>query len=549
MPTAQAATTPSSVPDLVPARMLNEYAYCPRLAYLMWAQGEWADSADTVEGTHAHRRVDRDGDSLAAIHERSVHLSSDELGLTAVIDVVESKGKRVRPVDYKRGKRPNVPGGVYEPERVQLCVQGLLLQEHGYTCSEGLIYYVASKQRVRVRFSDGLVKRTLSLLAEMRERFGRDVIPPPLEDSPKCPRCSLVKICLPDEVNFLRQGGEVRQLAVADPATYPLIVQTPGTRVRLKGERLVIEVPGEPRTDRRFAETSHVVLMGGTSLTSPALRECCRRGLPVAHLSGTGWFYGITHGMIHKNVEIRARQFAAAADADMALPVARSLVAAKIRNGRVLLRRNGDPGKRDLALLAGYAGKAERASDTEALLGIEGAASRLYFSNFPAMLKAAAKDAEFQMERRNKRPPEDPVNALLSYTYGLLTKDWTIALFTIGLDPLMGMYHRPRYGKPALALDMMEPFRPIIAESTVVLALNNGEVGAEDFVPALGGVLMKPAARKRLVEAYERRMQTEVRHPVFGYRCSYRRIFEIQARLFARYLLGELVEYPAFRTR
>lgn len=543
------ARTPAPVPDHVPARMLNEYAYCPRLAYLMWNQQEWAESSDTVEGRHAHRRVDRDADSLARIHERSIHLSSDELGLTAVIDLIESRGNRVRPVDYKRGKRPAVPGGAYEPEKVQLCVQALLLREHGHRCTEGVLYYVASKQRVRVRFTPKLVDRTLALLAEMRQRFSTGTIPLPLEDSPKCPRCSLVKICLPDEVNFLRGGGAVRQLAVADPATYPLVVQSPGARVRVAGERLAIEVPGEVRAYQRLAETSHVVLSGGASITSPALRECCQRGMPIVHLSGTGWLYAITQGMIHKNVELRVRQYAAATDADLALPVARTLVATKIRNARVLLRRNGKPGKRDLSLMSQFARKAERASDRETLLGIEGSASRVYFSQFATMLKGAADGSEFDFNGRNKRPPRDPVNAMLSYTYGLLTKDWAVTLLTIGLDPLMGIYHVPRYGKPALALDMMEPFRPLVAESVVVGALNTGEVSDDEFVITMGGVVMKPGARRSLTQAYERRMATEVTHPVFGYRCSYRRVFEIQARLFARYLLGELVEYPAFCTR
>lgn len=550
-PSTAAAPTgaPTPVPDHIPARMLNEYTYCPRLAYLMWNQQEWADSADTIEGRHAHRRVDRDSDSLARVHERSIHLTSDELGLTAVIDLIESRGKRVRPVDYKRGKRPAVPGGAYEPEKVQLCAQALLLREHGYQCAEGVLYYVASKQRVRVRFTQKLVDRTLALLKEMRERFAAGTIPPPLEDSPKCPRCSLVKICLPDEVNFLRGGGTVRRLAVADPATHPLVVQSPGARVRVSGERLVIEVPGEVRTYQRLAETSHVVLAGGASVTSPALRECCQRGLPIVHLSGTGWLYAITQGMIHKNVELRARQYAAAVDADLSLPVARTLVATKIRNARVLLRRNGKASKRDLALLSEFARRADKATDREVLLGIEGTASRVYFSQFASMLKGAAEGSEFDFNGRNKRPPRDPVNAMLSYAYGLLTKDWSVTLLTIGLDPLMGIYHVPRYGKPALALDMMEPFRPVVAESVVVAALNNGEVSDDEFIVTMGGVVMKPRARKSLTEAYERRMATEVTHPVFGYPCSYRRVFEIQARLFARYLLGELVEYPAFGTR
>ena len=141
------------------------------------------------------------------------------------------------------------------------------------------------------------------------------------------------------------------------------------------------------------------------------------------------------------------------------------------------------------------------------------------------------------------------MNALLSFAYSLLTKEWTVTLWTVGFDPLMGFYHQPRYGKPALALDLMEPFRPVIAESVVIGVVNNGEVGAGDFYQRMGGVLLKPPARKRLIAAYQRRLAQEVRHPLFGYRCSYRRIFELEARLLARYLLGEIPEVPGFRVR
>ena len=140
--------------------MVNEFQYCPRLAYLEWVQGEWAESADTVEGRHAHRRVNRDGGNLPPpadlsadekLHARSVTLSSDTLGLIAKMDLIESDDGQVIPVDYKRGKRPHVKGGAYDPERVQLCSQGMLLREHGYRCDEGVLYFVAGRERVRVR--------------------------------------------------------------------------------------------------------------------------------------------------------------------------------------------------------------------------------------------------------------------------------------------------------------------------------------------------------------------------------------------------------------
>jgi len=572
-PVPEAVHSPPIPPEgAVPARMLNEYAYCPRLAYLEWVQQEWADNRETMEGKEVHQRVDRPEGPRATIHQRSLHLTSERLGLTAVCDLVESEGRRVRPVDYKRGKKPAVDGGAWEPERVQLCAQGLLLREHGFECHEGLLYYAGSKERQRVRFTPQLEARTLELLRQMREQFAAGQIPPPLEDSPKCPRCSLVGICLPEEVSFLRRGGDVRpmtvgpmtvrrmtvrRMTVADPATHPLVVQAPGAQVRLRAERLLVYEQGRQTASARLGELSQVVLMSGAAASASVLRECCQRGIPVVHMSGGGWFYGLTQGLPHKNVELRAAQFDAARDGDRPLHLARRLVAAKVHNSRVLLRRNGKASELTLEQLRRQVRRAEQAGDLETLLGCEGSAAQLYFASFDSMLKvvaAASSPAKgalpaFDYTTRTRRPPKDPLNALLSFAYSLLTKDWTVTLFTVGFDPMMGFYHQPRYGKPALALDLMEPFRPVIAESVVVGVINNGEVGADDFYERTGGVLLKPPARKRLIEAYERRLKQEIQHPLFGYACTYRRIFELEARLLARYLLGEIPEYPGFRIR
>lgn len=245
---------------LLPARMVNEYQYCPRLAYLEWVQGEWSDSADTVEGRRVHRRVDRPrGDLPPAektaegerIHARSISLSSRRLGLIAKMDLVEGEGNRVTPVDYKRGKRPHVAHGAYEPERVQLCVQGLILEEHGYSCEEGVLYFAQSRERVRVVFDDELRTLTRNAIDGLRLIAAGGKIPPPLEDSPKCPRCSLVGICLPDEVNHLVKAQlSPRPIVVPREEALPLYVQARGAKVSKKGETLEITVDEETQTVR-----------------------------------------------------------------------------------------------------------------------------------------------------------------------------------------------------------------------------------------------------------------------------------------------------------
>ncbi|MDT0497902.1 CRISPR-associated protein Cas4 [Algiphilus sp. W345] len=227
---------------LLPARMVNEYVYCARLAYLEWVQGEWADSADTVDGRRRHKRVDAGGkDVLPApedvtedsrIHARSITLSSNRYGVIAKLDLIEADEGRVVPVDYKRGKRPHIAKAAYDPERVQLCLQGLLLQDQGYECTEGVLYFVESRERAPVPFDEELQQLALSALHGLRGIALGGRIPPPLDDSPKCPRCSLVSICLPDEVNYLRRGvTPPRAIAVGVSESMPVYVQANKAKV------------------------------------------------------------------------------------------------------------------------------------------------------------------------------------------------------------------------------------------------------------------------------------------------------------------------------
>jgi CRISPR-associated endonuclease Cas1/CRISPR-associated protein Cas4 len=550
---------------LLPARMVNEYVYCPRLAYLEWVQGEWAESADTVEGAHAHRRVNRSGGRLPAaaelgaedrIHARSITLSSNRLGLIAKLDLIESEEGRVVPVDYKRGKRPHVEKGAYAPERVQLCAQGMLLEEQGYECTEGVLYFVAGRERVRVIFDEELRHETRQAIQGLRLAAAAGRIPPPLVDSPKCPRCSLVGICLPDEVNFLRDAekGELRPLGVTRDEALPMHVQAKGAKVSKKGDNLIVSIDDEEVTSARLIDVSQLALYGNIYVTTPALSELMWRGVPVTWHSFGGWFLGHTVGNGHKNVELRTAQYQASFDEQVCLHFARGLVEAKIQNARTLLRRNwkgaGDP-KPVLSDLMSDVRHARRAKSLPELLGVEGTAASRYFGQFRNLLKQAEGDEAmtFDFRTRNRRPPTDPVNALLSFAYTLLVRSWSVALTAVGFDAFRGLYHQPRYGRPALALDMMEPFRPLLADSSVIQAINNGEVRPTDFIEAAGAVNLQADGRKRFIATFERRLDQEVTHPLFGYRVSYRRLLEIQARLLGRFLLGELREYPNFTTR
>ncbi len=558
---------PDGEMPLIPARILNEYIYCPRLAYLMWVQGEFAPNVYTVDGSIRHRNVDAGGGTLPekpedeeVIHARSVFLSSTHLGLIAKIDLVEGNGSVVTPVDYKRGKRPHVAGGVYDPERVQLCAQGLLLREHGFTCHEGMIYYVGSRERVRVTFDEALKEKVHKAVQDMRDLVANGEIPPPLEDSPKCPHCSLIGICLPDEVRFLcHLSQKPRPILPAAENALPLIIQSPRAYVRKQGELFIIEEKGDEVGRCRLSEVSQVVLFGAASLSAPALQECFRREIPVTWMTFGGWFLGHTVGTGYRNVETRTWQYRRSFDPQVCLHLAKRWVVAKMANGRTLLRRNwrNESGEREAKMpselhqsLTMLMRQAMKAPSMEVLLGTEGAGANLYFQNFSRMLKGEqGASRAFDFKTRNRRPPKDPVNALLSLAYAMLTREWTVTLSAVGLDPYRGFYHQPRFGRPSLALDMMEPFRPLVADSAVITAINNGEVHEKDFLSAAGSCTLKESGRKRFIAVFERRIQQQVTHPIFGYRVTYRQLFEVQARLLVRYLMGEIPSYPNFVTR
>jgi CRISP-associated protein Cas1 len=540
------------VPDLLPARMLNEYTYCPRLFYLEWVQRVFAPSEDTVTGSAVHERADRPRGELreeSGITATSVALSSERLGLTAVIDVTEGTGSKVRPVDYKKGRAPDLPGGAWEPDLVQVCVQALLLRDAGYECDEAVLYYAGSRKRVTVPVTDELAARTLDLARKARDAAASGRIPLPLVDSPKCPRCSLNAICLPDEVNTLaeRTAAPPRRLTPSAGAARPLYVTTQGAVVGTSGGRFEIRLKGAELSSVRVLDVSQICVRGNATVTAQALRKALAAQIPVCWFSYGGWLAGITTCPPGKNIELRRRQYAAAADGDLAF--CRAVVEGKVRNCRTLLRRNSKPGSdAAVAQLAGIADSAGRAPSMPVLLGLEGAAARIYFGQFGAMLRD-----EWGLDgaalARTRRPPRDPVNCLLSYLYALLAKDLTAVTWTVGFDPYLGLYHQPRFGRPALALDLMEEFRPIIADSAAVTLLNTREVTEADFLRRGAGVALTDRARAAVLAAYERRMDTEIIHPLFRYRITYRRVLEVQARLLGAYLLGEVPAYVPFTTR
>src|SRR5258708_28046461 len=265
-----AAPPATAETPLVPVRMVNEYVYCPRLAFLEWVDSEWADSGDTEEGRRAHVRVDSRGGKLPAQEAtdakpdfvaRAVMLASETLGIIAKMDLIEGEDGSVTPVDTKKGKRPHVAEGAYDPERVQVCAQALILEDAGYRVADGAIWYVGSRERVRIPLDDALRAKTREAISNLRLAAAAGPLPPPLVDSPKCTRCSLAGICLPDEVAFFRRGLAPRPLNPSADTALPLYLHDPGPRLTKSGETLVIEAEAG-KTEVAIGDVSELVLHG-----------------------------------------------------------------------------------------------------------------------------------------------------------------------------------------------------------------------------------------------------------------------------------------------
>ncbi len=280
------------------------------------------------------------------------------------------------------------------------------------------------------------------------------------------------------------------------------------------------------------------------------MQALCDAERTVAHFSVGGWFYGLTQGLGLKNVFLRQEQFRRADDEKFSLNLAREIVASTIKNQRTLLQRNHvGPPARAIEALKRLAKQTLDAGQLDMLLGLEGTAAHYYFANLSGMLKVEDETEQpvFDFTTRNRRPPRDPVNALLSLGYSMLARDLTITCHAVGFDPFIGFYHQPRFGRPALALDLMEGFRPLIVDSAVITAINTRMVTRDDFIQVGQSVALTPKGRKRFITAYEQRMDALVTHPLFGYRVNYRRVLEIQTRLLARVVTGELSRYPGPR--
>ena len=350
-----------------------------------------------------------------------------------------------------------------------------------------------------------------------------------------------------------------------------LYLTEPRSLVKKDGDTLLVSIPADKQRDTEarkvrvpMMKVTQVVVMGDSTVTTPALLALLEQKAEISFCDYHGRFKGQLTSPMSRNGQLRIAQYAAHVDYGRRVALAREFVAGKLANQRTLLLRSNRKLEDDAITAAAAAmqgvladvqqvvGVAEPADPARPqadsamgrLQGLEGAGSAAYFGVFGRLLRH-----DLGFRRRVRRPPTDPVNALLSFGYTLLLNNVLSAVAQVGMDPYVGYLHSSQYGKPALALDLMEEFRTPVVDSVVVTVINNRIVQAEHFSEELGAYRLSDAGRRRFLEAFGERLATSSEHPVFGYKASYRRCLELQARRAATRVMGGIEQYAPFRVR
>lgn len=564
--------------SLWPARNVAEHAYCPRLFYLMEVEGIHVPNADTQKGVAVHKRVDKPssvpndmaddaGDLDRPKAVRSLTLTSKRFGLTATLDLAEIAGMVAVPVEYRKGRPkhngtpltddpgesdepPAAPAEPWPTDRVQVGLQAILLEESGYTVPEAVLYYAAERRRLCIPVDAALKDEALATL-DAAKQTAQGSRPLPLVNDSRCVRCSLQPVCLPDEVNHQRdEPGKPRRMWPPRDDGIHVVAQVNGTKVGVRGMSVRIsDKDGAVLKEFPVATLESLSLLGSVQISTQAVQVLAEKGIPIAYLSAAGRMIATVDPLDPVSAEVRRQQVRKFDQPEYALQLTRALVAAKITNQRTLLLRNHAPLPSTVAAdLVAEAEKAARATSIDAVRGHEGQAAAIYFAHYAGMFKSKLAQ-EFDVNGRQRRPPPDPINSCLSMAYTMLTHECVASLRLASLEPSIGAFHASRPGRPALALDLMEPFRPLIADSITISAFNRGELTEGHFLRTAAGCILTDAGRRAFFDAYGRRLETEVTHAVFQYRLSYRRMLVLHARMIAAWLLGEVPSLAFLTTR
>lgn len=528
--------------DFLPISLVNHTAFCPRRTWLE-LNGEHTDTQQMQAGEVAHERSDTT-EASRANKKFAVPLYSEVLGIVGRADEVEIyEGGRARLVEYK-ATPVRQRAHVTPAHRIQLMLQRMCLEEGGYHVDSQSVYFTDHRRHVEVELDEVDRARAIELVRDTRTIAESNVAPAPLVADERCATCSHISVCIPDEhqLTVVR-----RRIQVSNPDGQVLHLTVQGSRASIRNGRIIVEKKGEQLGTVPVERVSGVIVHGNIDLSSALNRTLMWNDVPVVWCSMSGRVYGFAKSVEGPNGLARCKQHVLSQRGN--LQIATSMIHAKIWNQATLLRRNSES-PTELQLLRQAANAALGAVDIPNLFGIEGEAAAIYFSAFSRMLAPdQMQNLGWSWNGRRGRGADDPINVLLNYCYGLLRSEALRAILACGLDPHAGFIHSSNRNKPALALDLMEEFRAPVADSTVVSLINRREIKDSDFSKVGGTYRLRDTGRKKVIKAFERRIQTSFRHPLFGYEVTWRRALEVQARLVLGVIDSSMSKYEGVRIR
>lgn len=550
--------------DFLRVNSLHALTYCPRLFYLEEVEELYTQDAAVFAGRRLHAELDRATEK----EWENLTLESESLGLRGSVDAIKTRKGQLIPYEHKRGhcfREDDESAGAWPSDRIQVLAYAMLI-ESAMQCEvpEGRIRYHADNVTVTVPLDEvgrKDVLRAIKRAVELRHTTER---PPVTENERLCVRCSLSPVCLPEEARFGENSSAVRSGAQAPLRLFPaeeerkvIHVIDPGTRVSRSGDQLRFEYieSEKPTVCLPINDISQVVLNGQSQISTQAIGLCCEKSVGIHYLTRGGQYLGSFQPAKRTAVQQKIRQFRSLMDDEFCLRLSKQLVDCRADMQRQVLlrniRRDQDNGAlerkaKQIKILQGLAGNVE---NRDSLRGYEGAIGALYFMSFGTMISKEL-PPELHFNHRNRRPPKDRVNALLSYGYGILLKDVVQAINVTGLEPSFGFYHQPRSSAPPLALDLMEIFRVLLVDIPVLNSLNRLQWDVDlDFVVTGHQVWLSEDGKRKLIGIYERRKSDTWKHPVIGYSISYARMLELEVRLLEKEWMNEGGLFAKIRLR
>jgi len=544
------------VQNTIRVSALHALAYCPRLFYLEEVEELYTQNAAVFAGRRLHEELEPEEGEMW----EDLFLESEVLGLRGRVDGLRTRDGRTIPYEHKRGrcfrdneKQPQA----WASDRLQVLAYAYLMETAlGIPVLEGRIRYHADNVLVHVPLTNEGREEVRQAIARARALRQSPLRPPVTDNERLCTRCSLAPVCLPEEARLANQRDwEPVRLFPKDDDRYILHILEPGTCVGRSGDQLKVSRRDQPVEKIPARQLSQVVLHSFSQISTQALHFCADEQIGVHLVSGGGRYVG-SFDSRQGSVQRRIRQYAALADQELCLKLAQQLVRCRGESQRKFLMR----GKRGMAkvpdALLGAINQMKRvlqsieqAPTLASLLGIEGNLGSLYFGALSLLIKEHV-DLSLQFKQRNRRPPKDRFNALLSFGYSLLLRDIMNAILVVGLEPALGFYHQPRSQASPLALDLMEIFRVPLVDMVVMASINRGQWEAEtDFTVRGDQVWLSDAGRRKFISVYERRKGETWQHKVLGYSLTYRRLLELEVRLLEKEWMGEAGLFGQFVLR